>query len=357
VEQQVRFCTAEDGVRLAFAVHGSGPPIVRVATWLTNLEYDWDSPVWRHWLEGLGARNTLIRYDERGCGLSDRETGELSVEAWVGDLEAVVEAAGLERFALLGVSQGAAIAITYAARHPENVTHLVLYGGYARGRKMRQPDRRIEENALISAIRAGWDDPTPTFRRVFSMLFLPEGTPEQMAWYDDLLRNSTSAETAARLYDARGNIDVLESAARVQTPTIVLHANRDHVVPVEEGRMLASLIPGARLVLLDSTNHILLGDEPAWASFLGVVHSFLGAERARSPLHPFVALSARELEVLELVAAGLTNNEIAARLVLSVRTVERHLSNIYGKLGLSGKAGRAAAAARFSQLRESAPYV
>jgi pimeloyl-ACP methyl ester carboxylesterase/DNA-binding CsgD family transcriptional regulator len=313
--------------------------------------------VWRHWLEGLGARNTLIRYDERGCGLSDRETGELSVDAWVGDLEAVVEAAGLERFALLGVSQGAAIAITYAARHPENVTHLVLYGGYARGRKMRQPDRRIEENALISAIRAGWDDPTPTFRRVFSMLFLPEGTPEQMAWYDDLLRNSTSAETAARLYDARGNIDVLESAARVQTPTIVLHANRDHVVPVEEGRMLASLIPGARLVLLDSTNHILLGDEPAWASFLGVVHSFLGAERARSPLHPFVALSARELEVLELVAAGLTNNEIAARLVLSVRTVERHLSNIYGKLGLSGKAGRAAAAARFSQLRESAPYV
>jgi pimeloyl-ACP methyl ester carboxylesterase/DNA-binding CsgD family transcriptional regulator len=351
VRQQIRFCVAPDGVRLAYAVHGSGPPIVRVATWLTHLEFDWESPVWRHWLEGLGERQTVVRYDERGCGLSDHAPGELSVDTWVVDLETVVAAAGLSRFALLGISQGAAIALAYAARHPERVTHLVLYGGYARGRKFRRPDERKQEEALISAIRAGWDDPDPTFRRVFSMLFLPDGTPEQMAWYDDLLRRSTSPETAARLYDARGNVNVVEIAPRVSAKTLVVHARDDRVVPVEEGRLVASLVPGAELVLLDSANHILLADEPAWASFLSQLHAFLGTEQTPAP--PLIDLSPRELEVLELVAAGLTNEAIAGRLSLSVRTVERHLSNIYAKLRVSGKAGRAAAAARFSRLRDA----
>ena len=351
VGQQIRFCVARDGVRLAYAVHGSGPPIVRVATWLTHLEFDWESPVWRHWLEELGKGHTVIRYDERGCGLSDRAPGELSVEAWVADLEAVVAAAGLDRFALLGVSQGAAIALVYAARHPEQVTHLALYGGYARGRKLRTPDGRAEEEALISAIRAGWQDPNPTFRRLFSMLFLPDGSPEQMAWYDNLLWRSTSAETAARLYDARGSLDVVQVAPRVSVRTLVVHASDDRVVPVEEGRLLASLIPGAELVLVESANHLLLADEPAWPDFLAQLRSFLGTEHAPRPAGG--RLSPRELEVLELVAEGLTNEAIATRLVLSVRTVERHLANVYAKLGVSGKAGRAAAAARFSQLREA----
>jgi pimeloyl-ACP methyl ester carboxylesterase/DNA-binding CsgD family transcriptional regulator len=348
MRQQIRFCIASDGARLAYAVHGSGPPIVRVATWLTHLEFDWDSPIWRHWLEELGRRHTVIRYDERGCGLSDRTAGDVSLEAWVADLEAVVAAAGLDRFALLGVSQGAAIAVVYAARHPERVTHLILYGGYARGRKLRSPEGDAQENALISAIRAGWDDPTPTFRRVFSMLFLPDGSPEQMAWYDDLLRHSASAEMAARLYEARGSLDVVEFAPRVRAKTLVVHARDDRVVPAEEGRLLASLIPEAELALLESANHILLADEPAWSAFLSQLDDFLGTEQL--PQAGSADLSPRELEVLGLVAAGLTNEAIAARLVLSVRTVERHLSNVYAKLGVSGKAGRAAAAARFSQL-------
>ena len=351
MEQQIRFCTASDGLRLAYAVHGSGLPLVRAATWLTHLDFDWESPVWRHWLECLGEGHTVVRYDERGCGLSDREVGDLSIEAWVGDLETVVDAAGLDRFALLGVSQGAAIALVYAVRHPERLTHLVLYGGYARGRKFRQPDERRHEAALLSAIRAGWSDPSPTFRHLFSMLFLPYGTGEQMAWYDDLQRRSTSAATAVRLYDARGSINVADLAPRVTTETLVLHARGDRVVPVEEGRLLGARIPDARLVLLDSANHILLSDEPAWSSFLLELDAFLGTERM--PARPAVKeLSAREKEVLELVADGLTNEAIAGRLFLSVRTVERHLSNVYVKLGVSGKAGRAAAAARFSQLRE-----
>ncbi|MGH3206459.1 MAG: alpha/beta fold hydrolase [Trebonia sp.] len=222
MKQHVRFCTATDGVRLAYAVHGSGPPLVRVATWLSHLELDWESPVWRHWLRRLG---------ERGCGFSDTNIGDPSAEVWVGDLETVVDAAGLERFALLGVSQGAAIAVAYAARHRDRVSDLVLYGGYARGRRFRgQAD---DEDAIVAAIRAGWTAPNPSFRRVFSMLFLPDGTAEQMAWYQDLLRRSTTAETAIRLFRARGGLDVSELAPQVRARTLVMHVRDDRVVPVE----------------------------------------------------------------------------------------------------------------------------
>jgi pimeloyl-ACP methyl ester carboxylesterase len=353
VNQEVRFCTAPDGIRLAYAVHGRGPPLVRVATWLTHLDFDWESPVWRHWLAALGERHTVVRYDERGCGLSDWGADDLSLDTWVADLEAVVDAVGLDRFVLVGVSQGAAVAVGYAATHPERVSDLVLYGGYARGRSHR--GQRKEEAAVIAAIRAGWDDVDPTFRRVFSALFLPDGTPEQMAWYEELLRNSTSAENAVRLIEARGSLDVRSLAPKVRARTLVVHARHDRVVPVEEGRLLAALIPGARLVLLESANHILLADEPAWHSFVSELHAFLGTGSPTALPEEVADLSARELEVLELVAAGLTNETIAERLYLSVRTVERHLSNIYAKLGVTGKAGRAAAAARFSRPPEPPP--
>ena len=349
VVAEIRFCTAPDGARLAYAMHGRGPPLVRVATWLTHLELDWESPVWRHWLDRLGEGHTVVRYDERGCGLSEPAAGEPSVETWVGDLEAVVHAAGLERFALLGVSQGAAIAVEYAARHSKRISNLVLYGGYARGRLLR--GQREQEDALVAAIRAGWASDDPAFRRLFSMLFLPNGTPAQMAWYDELLRSTTSAEQAVRLFRARGAVDVVSSAPRVDARTLVIHARGDRVVPVEEGRLLAALIPGARLVVLDSANHILLADEPAWEEFVSTLDEFLGTSEFSAPAAGLDDLSPRELDVLELVAGGLTNEGIAERLSLSVRTVERHLSNVYAKLRLSGKAARASAAVSFIKRR------
>jgi pimeloyl-ACP methyl ester carboxylesterase/DNA-binding CsgD family transcriptional regulator len=346
----IRFCTSADGTRLAYAVHGTGRPLVRVATWLTHLEYDWESPVWRHWLEALGDRHSVVRYDERGCGLSASAVGDLSLDAWVADLEAVVDAAGLESFALVGASQAAAIAVGYAAVHPERVTDLVLYGGFARGRRLR--GQAEEECAMVAAIPAGWTKGDPAFRRLFSMLFLPNGTPEQMAWYEDLLVKSTTAETAVRLFEARGWLDVRELAQEIRTRTLVVHARDDRVVPVEEGRLLAELIPDARLILLESANHILLADEPAWEYFVSELHAFLGTRPVVTPPLDPSDFSERELEVLELVASGLANEAIGERLSISVRTVERHLSNVYAKLGVSGKAGRAAAAVRYAQLSQ-----
>ena len=352
VDQEIRFCRAADGAMLAYATHGRGPPLVRAATWLTHLEYDWRSPVWRHWLEGLGERHTVIRYNERGCGLSDRELGDPSLDQWVGDLESVVDAAGVERFALLGVSGGGFSSVAYAVRHPERVSHLVLYGASVRGRRRRGDPDAVERGELMhKIIRLAWDDPTPVFRQVFTAMFLPDGTPQQLEWFDELQRASTSGEIAAALRRAREGLDVTGLAEQVRVPSLVLHARHDQAVPFAEGRLLAALIPGARFVPLESRNHILLEHEPAWRLFIEELNRFLGApEPERDPAEPLVDLSAREREVLELVAAGLSNEEIAGRLYLSVRTVERHLSNVYAKLRISGKAARAAAAARFSQL-------
>jgi RNA polymerase sigma factor (sigma-70 family) len=350
LKHQTRFCTSPDGVGLAYATDGRGPPLVKAGTWMTHLEYDRQSPVWRHWVRELSRGHTLVRYDGRGCGLSDRQfDGTPTLDTIVSDLAAVVDAAGLERFALLGLSGGGPTAVEYAARNPERVSRLVLYGTYARGRK-RRGESEAGSQLLFDLIRVGWGGSVPAFREVFSSIFIPSAGEEQKRWYDDIQQASSSGDMAARLWRSHAQFEISDTARRITQPALVLHARRDRAVPYEEGRRLASLLPDARFVTLESENHILQEGEPAWETFLSEVRAFVGDDpRAPTVGADLSELSEREREVLELVAAGMSNEQIAERLVLSTRTVERHLSNIYAKLRLSGKSARAAAAARFSR--------
>jgi pimeloyl-ACP methyl ester carboxylesterase/DNA-binding CsgD family transcriptional regulator len=336
---------------LAYAIEGEGPPLVKAANWLTHLDYDRQSPVWRHWVRELSRGRTLIRYDERGCGLSDRQLAATpTLDTYVGDLAAVVDAAGLERFALLGVSGGGPTAIEYTARNPERVSHLVLYGSYARGRYRRGADEAEESRLMIDLMRVGWGGVVPAFRQVFTSTYIPSAGEEQKRWYDEMQQASSTGDVAARLWRSRTHTDISDTARRVAHPALVLHARHDRAVPYEEGRRLASLLPNARFVSLETDNHVLQEGERAWEVFLSQVRAFLGDdERAPTPAADLSELSTREREVLELVAAGMSNEHIAQQLVLSTRTVERHLSNVYAKLRLSGKSARAAAAARFSR--------
>jgi pimeloyl-ACP methyl ester carboxylesterase len=283
LQQEVRFCTAPDGVRIAWASTGRGPPLVKAANWLNHLEFDLRSPVWRHWLSGLSATHRLIRYDERGCGLSDWDVPDFSLEHWVQDLEAVVEASGVERFPLLGISQGGPVAITYAVRHPERVTHLILYGIYARGWAHRglSPEALAREEALITLTRSGWGQDTPAYRQLFSGLFVPDANEEELKWFNELQRISTSPENAVRFQRAFAEIDVSDLLPQVSVPTLLLHVRNDARIPFAEGRRIAGLIPGCRFVALEGRNHVLLGREPAWRAFLDEVRRFLGVEAPR----------------------------------------------------------------------------
>jgi pimeloyl-ACP methyl ester carboxylesterase/DNA-binding CsgD family transcriptional regulator len=351
LKHETRFCTAPDGTGLAYAIDGEGPPLVKAANWLTHLDYDRQSPVWRHWVRELSRGRTLIRYDERGCGLSDRQLAATpTLDTYVGDLAAVVDAAQLERFALLGLSGGGPTAIEYTARNPERVSHLILYGSYARGRYRRGADEAEESRLMIELMRVGWGGVVPAFRQVFTSTYIPSAGEQQKRWYDEMQQASSTGEVAALLWRSRTDTDISDTARRITQPALVVHAQHDRAVPYEEGRRLASLLPNARFVSLETDNHILQEGEPAWEVFLSQVRAFLGDDE-RPPIPPadLSELSEREREVLELVAAGMSNEQIGDRLVLSTRTVERHLSNLYAKLRLSGKSARAAAAARFSR--------
>jgi pimeloyl-ACP methyl ester carboxylesterase/DNA-binding winged helix-turn-helix (wHTH) protein len=277
--QQIAFCTAHDGVRLAYATVGAGdgPPLVKAANWLTNLRHDWTSVVWRHWLRDLSAERPLVLYDERGCGMSDWDVDDVSFDARVRDLETVVDALRLERFPLLGISQGGAVAAAYAARHRDRVTHLVLYGAFALGRnaRARTDDDRRDAAMMLELLETGWGRDGSPFASMFASQFMPRGTPDQWAAFVELQRTTTSTRNALRLMRESADFDVTGVAPAIDVPTLVLHARHDHRIPVEQGELFAALIPGAHFVALDSHNHILLDGEPAWVAFVDEVQRFL----------------------------------------------------------------------------------
>lgn len=335
--QRISFLRTPDGVRLAWAEAGAGPPLIKASNWLSHLEYEWESPVWRHWIRFFSDHFRFVRYDERGCGMSDWSVDDLSFSRWVGDLEAVADAAlPKSAFPLIGVSQGAATSIAYAVKHPERVSRLLLYGGYAQGWVFRGDSAgKSEYEAIVALAALGWGRDNPAFRQVFTSRYIPGATSQQMDWFNELCRRTSSPAIAADLLRARAEVDVKELLPKVHTPTLVVHAREDAVVPVASGREIAALIPGAEFIELDSKNHILLEGEPAWERFRTAVGEFLGIEHIeRDEERAFALLTARERGILALLTEGLSNAGIAERLGLSEKTVRNHISNLFDKLGV-----------------------
>lgn len=337
-KQEIRFCTSADGVRIAYATAGAGPPLVKAASWFSHIELDWRMPVWHHWHTELARHHTYYRYDRRGCGLSDWDVPQ-SFEGYCADLHAVVCASQLQRFVLFGMGHGSAVAVAYAARYPDKVSHLVLYGSMGRGRYKRGPSPvqlgEIELNLKLAEV--GWGSDDPAFRQFFTSQFMPEATAEQMRSFTELQRVSTSPEFAVRHLRAVFEIDASTFAPAVRCPTLVLHARGDLRIPFEEGRRLASLIPGARFVPLESRNHFLHESEPAWQQFVAELSAFQPRERAPMA-RGFVELTPREADVLELLSHGLDNAQIAAWLTLSEKTVRNHITGVFAKLEVTTRA-------------------
>jgi len=277
LKQEIHFCTAPDGVQLAYSAIGQGPALMKTGNWMTHLEFDLESPIWRHLYRELAKHHTLVRYDARGNGLSDRTVDEISFDAFVRDLETVVDAAGLTRFALLGISQGCGVSIAYAVRHPERLSHLILYGGFALGRNKRAqtPVQKEEIAAMLTLMRVGWGKENPAFRQLYTSQLLPDATKEQADWFNELQRMTVTADVATRIHETTGEYDVTALLPRVSVPTLVMHAREDAMVPFEAGRRMAAGIPGARFVPLQGRNHLFLESEPAFAQFLEQTRAFL----------------------------------------------------------------------------------
>ena len=340
MKQEIRFCTAKDGVRIAYATMGRGPALLWGPHYLSHLEFDLRSPVWRPWLAELTRHHTLIRYDQRGCGLSDREIGEITLETYVMDLEAVADAASLNRFVLFGVSQGAAASIAYAERHPSRIAKLAIYGGFARGFLHRNPtpEQVRQMRAMVELVEVGWGSANPVYRQMFTSMFIPDATAEQAAWFNEQERTCTTPAMAARIIAAYGSMDVTSSAARVRCPTLVMHLRDDLRTPFEEGHLIARLIPGARFVPLEGRNHVVLGGSREFEQMFTELQGFLQWRGGTAPSATAPGLTPREREIVELLAHGLDNSQIAARLSLSAKTVRNRITPIFEKLGAETRA-------------------
>jgi pimeloyl-ACP methyl ester carboxylesterase/DNA-binding CsgD family transcriptional regulator len=335
MHQEIRFCKAQDGTRLAYALSGEGPPLVMSATWLTHLEHQWRSLAWRPWLEAFMHGHRLLRYDARGCGLSDRDPSDLSFESWVRDFERVMDAAAFDRFAILATCWGGPVAIEYAARHPGRVSHLILYGTYARGRFRwsGQPNERERARLLLELMKFGWGQESHNLLQMWASAFQPGGSLEYLRSWAEQMRLATSADNAARLLEIGWNADVQDAARKLQCPVLVVHPERDSVVPIEEGRLLAGLIGDSRFIQLDSQNHMPLLDEAEWPRLVQEMRKFLGEPgRQRPDSLPLDELTPRERAVLEAIADGLDNAEIASMLGLSPKTVRNHITRVFDKI-------------------------
>ena len=332
--QKISFVTAPDSTRIALARLGSGPVILKAANWLSHVSLDAQSPIWQHWLKAFSKDHTFVRYDLRGCGLSDRDTPDISFDAWLSDLEAVAATLD-EPFTLLGMSQGCALSIAYALRHPDKIERLVLIGSYAQGTLVRAKSARarLETDTLAHLVQLGWGKDVPGFNQVFTNLFIPSGTKEQHQWWQRLERETTSAEVALRILDVLHEIDVLSDAASLRVPTLIFHARDDARIPFEEGRKLASVIPDAQFVPLDSANHILLDSEPAWDVFLSSLRAFLPTPPTCDLQSPAFGLTKAEAAVVALVAQGMANTDIAAALGKSEKTVRNQMTVALDKVG------------------------
>jgi pimeloyl-ACP methyl ester carboxylesterase/DNA-binding CsgD family transcriptional regulator len=340
LRQSIRLTKSADGTAIAWAEAGTGLSLVKASNWLTHLEHELESPVWRHWIRFFADHYRFVRYDERGCGMSDRDVAELSLDRSVDDLEAVVTAAKpREPFILLGISQGGAAAIRFAVAHPDKVSRLILYGAYAQGRAM-QNDRAVEEaqRARIALTRSGWGQNNPVYRQLFTSRFIPGATDEQIRWFNELCKITATPEMAARIMEFRLGIDVTAVLPLVSVPTLVLHVRSDEAISPAQGRLLAARIPGATLVELDSRNHILLEGEPAWGRFKDEVLAFTGQLATGQDDALFASLSPREREILVRISTGCTNIEIGRQLFISEKTVRNHVTRIFEKLGVSSRA-------------------
>ena len=339
----MRYCDTTDGVRLAYTSAGRGSVVIKVANWMSHMQAEEASPVGRHWIAELSRRNALVRYDGRGCGLSDRKVKDISLDGWVRDLEAVADAGGRERFVLFGFSQGAAVAVEYAARHPERVAGLMLYGAFLRGVLMQGVSERVEKAALemVRLAELGWGTDNQTFRDLFVKRLFPDATAAEQRDFDRLHRNTATGDVAARYMRVFNEVDARAAAARVRCPTLVMHSSGERMVLPVEGRLTASLIPGARFVEFASNNHMPLEREPAWKSARDEMRAFLaGVESGTSA----VSLTPRQRDVLRRVAGGGTDKAIARELGLSPRTVEMHVARALAALGVRTRAEAVAAA-------------
>lgn len=334
--QQIRFATSADGARIAYAESGEGIPLVRAGHWMTHLEWDWQTPVWGPFLQALSAGYHLFRYDSRGCGLSDRDVASVELDDFVADLEAVADAARLERFALVGASQGGAVAIAYAARHPERVTHLVLIDAFSRGTLVRAPDRADMIEAMARLVEEGWGQDNPAFRQMFTSQFWPQATRAQADSFNEMQRLSCSPAYAARLVRSFVRLDASACLPHVRCPTLVMHCRGDTRVPFEEGRFIAAAIAGARFEPLDSANHMPMEGEPAYTRSLSLVREFISSGGAAQGL--FASLSSRERDIVELLARGLDNAQIGAHLSLAEKTVRNNVSAVFAKIGAENRA-------------------